>query len=271
MGVDKLMISHNRATLFSFFISLFVWLMSGCSHSQPVQQTCEPWAEISKGEYVLTNNVWGAKGIKPIKQCIAINNQGFEWSWDWKSRQGKKFQGNVLAYPSILYGHKPWNKKSTTPNLPIKISHIKKLDVALKVNQVGSGSHNVLLESWVTSSAVPKPSTRTVEIAIHLSQQNWPGMPGRKVDSVDIDGHSFDVYVDPAIEVPGDDLRWMYLGFVYNGTSGVIESVDMAPFISYLLKKEYVQGEHYLASVELGSELVNGVGKTTVKEFTVQL
>lgn len=258
--------SHNRAILFSS-LSL---LLLGCSHSQPVQQTCEPWAEISKEEYLLTNNVWGAKDIKPIKQCIAVNNEGFEWSWDWKGRKGKKFQGNVLAYPSILYGHKPWSKQSTTPKLPIKVSHIKKLDVSFKVNQTASGSHNLLLESWVTSSAVPKPSTRTVEIAIHLSQQNWPGMPGRKVDRADIDGHSYDVFVDPAIEVPGDDLHWMYLGFVSNGASEPVDDIDMTEFISYSLKKGYVQAEHYLASIELGSELVSGRGKTIVQDFSVQ-
>ena len=250
--------------------------IAGCSSSPIDKQSCKAWAEITTGEYLLTNNVWGAQDYKDIKQCIATKDKGYEWNWQWQGHDG-----NVLAYPSILYGHKPWNKHSTSPRLPVKVDDVKKLTVTFKAKQVGSGSHNLLLESWITSSAVPKPSTRTVELAIHLLQQNWPGMPGKKVDTVFIDNHQFDVYVEPSIDVPGDEYHWLYLGFVYTGVKknqlpsnsnaySELERIDMSAFISYSTKHNYIDTQHYLASIELGSELVSGEGKTRVETFAVE-
>ena len=246
------------------FMSLF-FLVSGCSDLSPNQQNCEPWAEISRGEYLLTNNVWGAKDNPDIQQCIGVNNKGFEWSWDWKGENG-----NVLAYPSILYGHKPWNEQSTTERLPIQVNQLKKLNVIYKATQKGTGSHNLLLEAWLTRTAIPSDTTRTTELAIHLSQQNWPGMPGKKVDTIVVDRRNYDVFFEPSIDVPGDSHHWAYLGFVYTGKPINSGNIDIIKFVNYSKNKEYISQNHYLASIELGSELVSGSGKTRVETFNVK-
>lgn len=251
-------------------------LQIGC-YSHPATQIpststtdyCKPWAELSlsKGEYLLTNNTWGAKGQKDFEQCISINNnqQHFGWRWKWAGNNGQ-----VLAYPSVLFGHKPWNETSTTSRLPLQIKTLEKMQVTYDIVQSGTGSHNVLLESWVTSSAKPQASTRTAEIAIHLSQQNWPGMPGKLIRTVAIDDELYDFYVDPAIEVPDDNLRWPYLGFVYKGHRTTTGTLDLAAFVRFLTQENYLQAGHYLASIELGSELVTGEGEALIKHFNVQ-
>ncbi|MEE9352026.1 MAG: hypothetical protein V3U78_07165 [Thiotrichaceae bacterium] len=235
-----------------------------------IQKNCEPWAEYQSGEYLLTNNIWGFTGDDPYKQCIAISHTEsgqplYSWDWQWQGQQG-----NVLAYPSILYGHKPWNETSTTSKLPIRLDHLKRLKVAYYVKQTASGSHNVLLESWISSTKKPTPSTRVAELAIHLSQQNWPGMPGKLIRSVVIGGEPYDFYIEPQMTVPRDDSQWVYLGFVYTGQKPTVGSVDIAKFISYLLNNGYLATKTYLSSVELGSELISGEGKTQVEAFSVR-
>lgn len=257
--------SLTNIPLVFLLVPVFIFWMTGCSHPSTPQKSCEPWAEISQGEYLITNNVWGAKKANNIKQCISTTGDEIEWTWSWKGRNG-----NVLAYPSILFGHKPWSNQSTTSKLPLKISDIDDFHVFINATQEGTGSHNLLLEAWVTSAAIPTPTTRMVEVAIHLSQQNWPGMPGSKVDTATIDGHLFDIYVDPKIDVPGDDWHWMYLGFVYKGKKSIEGKIDMTAFIDYSKKNKYIQSEHYLSSIELGSELVDGTGKAKVKHFSVK-
>lgn len=250
-----------------------------CSYQPSSAKSCELWAEISKGEYLLTNNVWGAKNQKGFEQCISfdmsqmnkpndsnsITQPTFAWQWKWLGEND-----HVLAYPSLLFGHKPWNETSTTKALPLKIETIDKITVEYDITQMGTGSHNVLLESWVTSSKKPNPATRTAEIAIHLSQQNWPEMPGKLIKTVSIDGELYDFYVDPAIEVPEDDLRWPYLGFVYKGHRVTHGKLDLSAFVHFLMAENYVNPEHYLVSVELGSELIKGEGEAIVKKFSVQ-
>jgi hypothetical protein len=265
---------------------VLVLCVSACGQDRvTVSSTCEPWAEYAIQETILTNNVWGKRDIKDYRQCIHrslyrntqqkklqssdAQHESYGWEWQWPA-----MHDDVKSYPSILFGHKPWRKASTTKDLPIKLADVQSILIDFNVEMSLEGSANLLLESWVTSGVFPSDKTRTREIAIHLAQINWPGMPGKKVDSVIINGKTFDVYIERNMSVYGDKHSWSYLGFVhrdeqFSGAGGLSGKIELTGFLTYLAKNGYVKPDEYLASVELGNEVIYGKGKLEIEQFHV--
>jgi len=242
-------------------------------YTSGAQPLCKAWATISLGEYEISNNIWGKGNIQDYSQCIfgSLKPRSdlpdhFGWLWNWPDAGVR-----VKAYPSILFGRKPWNNYSTTSHLPRKIKKIKQLNVSYKLETTSNGAVNLLLESWITRIAKTTPTDRVAELAIQLYQDNWPGQAGRFIRSVVIDGISFDFYVEKKMRVPGDTHTWVYYGFVHKGKPVLQTKIDMMKFVNYLVNNGYVDQEHYIATVELGNEIDYGKGKTKVEQFSVQV
>ena len=244
-------------------------------HEQPESKPiCTDWAKHTLGKYEITNNVWGKGNIHDYSQCIygALNPQSdlpqrIGWSWNWPNTAE-----GVKAYPSILYGKKPWNDYSTTSRLPRAINQLSYLNVSFEVNSSSNGAVNLLLESWVTKTAKATPGERVGEVAIQLYQKNWPGQAGRFIESVVIDNIAYDFYIEKTMHVHGDKDTWVYYGFVHNGEAVLqVKTLDMMKFINYLVKHGYLNRKHYVASVELGNEIDHGEGRTEIKHFSVQV
>jgi len=234
---------------------------------------CRDWASLTLGSYEINNNVWGKGNMHGYSQCIfsRINvskdtPDSYGWYWNWPVTGD-----GVKAYPSVLYGRKPWNAYSTTSKLPVAIKKLKQLNVSYKVKEEHSGAVNLLLEAWITNNINSKPNDRVGELAIQLYQKNWPGQAGKFVASIKIDNIPYDFYIDKAITVPGDAITWVYYGFVYTGEPILSQKVNMMHFINYLVKHDYLSNKHFVASVELGNEIDHGKGKTVVEQFSVQL
>ena len=234
---------------------------------------CHDWAVISLGKYEINNNVWGKDRISDYKQCIFSNANTdnslpgkFGWNWSWP-----KVNDGVKAYPSVLYGRKPWNNYSTTSKLPRRIDQLRHLLITYQLESQFDGAANLLLESWITKTAQAKPAERTGELAIQLYQKDWPGQAGKFITSVTINAIPFDFYVDEKITAPGDNLTWAYFGFVHKGKIITDASIDIKLFVDYLVRKGYIDRKHYLATVELGNEIDHGKGVTTITHFSVSI
>jgi len=234
---------------------------------------CRDWAVISLGRYEINNNVWGKSNINDYKQCIFGSSDDtsgspgtFGWNWSWP-----KIYDGVKAYPSILYGRKPWNKYSTTSKLPRKIDQLHHVTISYQLETQFSGAVNLLLESWITKTALAKPEERMGELAIQLYQNDWPGQAGKFVTTVTINDIPFEFYVDKKITAPGDNLTWAYYGFVHKGKYITNATLDIMQFVDYLVRKGYVNTNHYLATVELGNEIDHGSGHTTIRHFSVSI
>lgn len=237
-----------------------------------IKPVCGDWATISLGEYEVNNNIWGKGVIKGYTQCIFGVMDLYSglpatagWSWHWpKSDEG------VKAYPSILYGRKPWNKYSTTSQLPRVLDQMQQLLVTYKLQSTTSGAVNLLLESWITTTQKATPKDRTGELAIQLYQKHWPGQAGRFIETVVINDIPFDFYLEEKMRVPDDDHSWAYYGFVHEGKPLLQAKLDIMKFANYLIKKGYVNRHHYIATVELGNEVDYGDGETVIEQFSVQ-
>ena len=238
-----------------------------------IKPVCMDWAKLTVGEYEINNNVWGKRQLHDYSQCVykTANTKGefphdFGWSWDWP----KAFDG-VKAYPSILYGRKPWNAYSTTLDLPRTINQLQHISVSYKLKTQSTGAVNLLLESWITRNGKPGPEDRLGELAIQLYQIKWPGQAGDFIEPVVINGIPFDFYVARKTHAPGDKQRWAYYGFVHKAKTIFQAKIDIMQFVNFLVRKGYVDRKNYIATVELGNEVDYGKGKTEVEHFSVKV
>ena len=236
------------------------------------QHLCDDWTKFKQEQFEIHNNVWGKEKITNYKQCIfsfAKPNsgqiRGFGWDWNWPI-----VNDNVKAYPSILFGRKPWHNYSTSPQLPLRIADISRLQVSFDLESQASGAYNLLLESWIIRDKFATSSDRTGELAIHLYQHNVPGHAGKFIASVNLSGYNFDFYLEPKMTVPEDNHTWVYYGFIHTGKPIQHAAINMGQFIEYLVEHNYVNAQHYIASIELGNEIYDGQGKTQINSFAVE-
>lgn len=230
---------------------------------------CKDWAVLEQKKLHLQNNIWGKNAEDQHTQCIAQHPEklgSFRWLWDWETETF-----GVKAYPSILYGHKPWAKHSTSSSLPKRLTELSHAVVDFKIDTKANGRANILLEAWLTDDADPQAYDRTSELAIHLMQQNWPGQGGEYVETITISGYTFNVYLNHEMKVPRDPHTWSYLSFVKQGTPLLHGSLDLRLFIDYLLRKRFIVDSEYLVSIELGNEIDQGAGQTEVDYFHVNI
>ena len=122
------------------------------------------------------------------------------WSWQWP-----RGNGEVKAYPEVVFGHKPWLATSTTNSLPRRISAINAFSVACRVNMRARGRYNLAFDIWVTNSARPTPSAITHEIMIWVGDRAraWEPSPGNRVKGVTIGDAAYDLYIRPRAESTG--------------------------------------------------------------------
>lgn len=233
--------------------------------------SCDDWSSFRYQKIKVVNNVWGKtpEQEQRYSQCVhqsKLNPQSVAWSWSWPVEKV-----GVKAYPSVIYGKKPWYDYSTTDELPIQLAALDELIVDLEFESQHTGSVNLLLEAWLTDDADPKPYDRTSEIAVHLYQQNWPGQGGEYVETVNIEGDDYAVYLNHKMQVYQDPHVWSYISFVNHGNPIKKKTLNFKKFLDYALEKRMIINSEYLASLELGNEIDKGSGHSVVRKFNVQV
>jgi hypothetical protein len=236
--------------------------------SSTITMKCDDEALIDRGDYRAQNNTWGKGKLSGWSQCIGIGMEADgtlvgRWTWDWLNSGS-----NVKAYPEIIFGQKP-GSATTSKALPIKISDVGIATISYDVSSTYTGSGNVAFDLWLTDT--PNPSTWGVppithEIMIWLDSHGGMHPGGTQIEQVSIDGFAYNVYVGENI---GDG--WRYIAFGNIKSQLGVGTLDLGSFLSYIREKNLVKGDEYLASIELGNEVIGGVGETIVKRYTVSV
>lgn len=227
---------------------------------------CTDWHRHSVGSYQVENNVWNKGNIDSYQQCVFINqaDHGIDagWGWNWP---GVRF--NVVAYPNVTYGKNPW-LNTTSPELPLRIDEIDCLEAEFRAEQYGRGKGNLAIDLWITDSASAEPSNITREIMIWLSREGFRPA-GSRVDTVVIDGHEIGLWKKEDHK-PSEGPSWTFVAFVYRSdlTEGAINFVE---FLDHLVDNGHMSPDEYLASIQLGNEIVSGHGVTLVKDFEIRI
>ncbi len=240
-----------------------------------VQASCADWEEWVHQDFIYQNNVWGKGDITEYVQCILRRgpdgNEQYGWRWQWP-----RGTGNVKAYPEVIYGHKPWHASSTTASLPVRIASISKLSVHYALEMTAQGTYNLAFDIWVTSTNPPTPETITHEIMIWMDQTFQPQAQEFRVGQVAIDDVTYDLYIRPHFDpAPGTDhglaaKKPYYIAFVSQVAqySGV---VNVEKILGYLVQHGHIPSDHYMASLELGNEIIAGTGEAWLNRFQIEM
>lgn len=237
------------------------------------QRWCQPWAEISYGDYVLQNNTWNDSDVfyDTWSQCIEVTGGpgGYvaKWDYNWLDRtEGNEY--SVKSYPQVYYGRKTRNTASGTPEklgLPVMINNIPEYKVRYKYSETGNAERNVALESFFHTSCEAEEWNKHFEMMVWV---NVPATktPGKLVDEAIIDGKEWLVYTNPA-------LSWGYVAFVektpsYQGTLNWKRFVEWTRDVGPS-KGVWSIGNTCMGAIEIGTETFWGTGTFTLHEFSV--
>ncbi|MEM4717336.1 MAG: hypothetical protein QXE81_01070 [Desulfurococcaceae archaeon] len=177
---------------------------------------------------------------------------------------------NVIAYPEIYYGLKPWTPgikplMRGTLELPMKLSDLPTLYILVDYVVVESTSpYNVALDMWLLRDQYSRtPREGDVEVMIWLHRDGYDhylNPPGRKIGSLKtpilIDGKLkevvFDVWIQERI-----GNGWTYVAFVLNHSNSKAEiGLDITSLLNRAIENLRLRGEDlYIFSIEFGFEL----------------
>jgi hypothetical protein len=242
--------------------------MTASSAISVIPMNCDDQGGAVKGVYRAENNTWGKGDLSGWSQCIGLgNNPGgtlvARWTWDWLDSGT-----NVKAYPEVIFGQKPGSSTSS-PDMPEKINNVDELMITYDITSSHTGSGNTAFDIWLTNTQNPlkwgaPPITH--EIMIWLDRYGGLAPGGSWVERVDIDGMTYSVYKG---ENYGDG--WTYIAFVAKTFQPGAGTLNLRSFLSYLRDKGFVTGDEYIASIELGNEVVSGTGETMLNQYSVSI
>lgn len=235
----------------------------------PVTLT-EDFATATFGRVTLTNNTWGVgtwgfddwvNGVD-YRQTVTydpgapLRNLRIEWSY------GANPEGNILAYPSLTLGYKPWAEFGSK-FLVGRIDELRELAIDAEVSIGGqTGGFNVSYDLWLTDTPAGTAESITAEVMVwtHPGELDWRGLePSHRYSG---QGFTASVYHIPGMTA-GTNLEWDYLAVVIDG--GRLDgSVDIAAILRYLVRQGLIEADDYLSSVELGPEIARGSGSMTL-------
>jgi hypothetical protein len=125
-----------------------------------------------------------------------------------------------------------------------------------------TGKWNVAFEMWLTRDPAPAEQNITDEVMIWVARNDL--MPGPLVyDKVTFDGVAYTVHVAPGHgdASGGSAATWKYIAFVTREPQ-LSGTLNMSHFLDYLVEKQVIEPDRYIASLELGTEIESGKGNS---------
>ncbi len=227
--------------------------------------------QVTYDRVTLLNNTWGVytwghtDWVKGVDYAQSINYdpatplRDVRMTWDYSAKP----DGNVLGYPEVFVGYKPWNEGSTF--MVDQVSDLRELTFTSNIDIRGqTNGFNVAYDLWFTDTPAGGPETITSEMMVWLHQGSFTpaGVPVSRYVGDDV---SATIWFEEAI-TSGPDKRPSYIAFVVDG--GQLDgSIDMAAMLRHLVSIGLIDGDDYLTGVELGPELVRGVGSMTLNSL----
>jgi hypothetical protein len=237
-----------------------------------VTRECGTYAPLERGSLQLLNNVFAREQAPgPWEQCLVRREldgkEQLGWTWAWPG-----FLLSSYGFPELIFGWKPWSERSTDARLPVRVADVQRLDVQYAVQTEGSGKHSLALAAWLTDSGkvASNPLAIRTEVVVWLDHVEGLAPAGQHIESTSVNGQRYELWHEPNHGDRGNGSGWdlYYFQAAERRRSG---TVQLLPFLEHLRQAGRVQAEHFVASVELGNELMGGAGTTWAEEFLVSL
>lgn len=220
------------------------------------------------GWYVI-NNAWGTSGlVKGVDYTIdssfdradATAGTVFNWTMPYTTESGSR----IMAYPEVAFGVPPMGAHLSNPGdkaavFPVAIDSLTALTIDFDVSFSGNvAGFNVAFDIWLTNVPNGGRDTITNEIMIWVHKGEVNGW-GPVIGTYEEDGITFQIHhkgTYTALIADRDVPQGQF---------------DFTAMIARLKQLGIVGEGEYLASIELGAEVVSGVGSLTINnlDFTV--
>jgi Ca2+-binding RTX toxin-like protein len=232
------------------------------------------WQKSVSGDYIVVNNVWGKswrQNGQDYTQSITIDDTSdltsgihMAWNW-WNVDAGSK---DVLAYPEISVGYKPFGGEGTS-SLSARIQDVKAFDLSYDLAIGGNETQrfNVSYDLWLTD--VPLGDKYSVDKEIMVWTHK--GGPGTSLDPAHIVGQ----YVQQGITfdiVTYDNFTdgqavWDYIAFVPQ-TDTLKGTIDMRDILTELIQRGLISEADFVTGYELGAEITGGSGTLDINHIS---
>ncbi|HOT90127.1 MAG TPA: hypothetical protein PLJ78_02080 [Anaerolineae bacterium] len=230
---------------------------------------CADYERIQIGEYILNNNVWNKRDRTDYTQCVFAQGKTppttMGWRWNWPGTGSE-----IQAYPEVMFGDSPWDTERPTGGFPLPVSD-RDLLVTYTAAITATGKWNVAFDLWLTDDPSPAAQNITDEVMIWVDASNL--MPGPQVyDIVAFDGITYTVHIAPGHgdASGGSSATWTYIAFKTRKPL-LSATLNIGHFLGYLLEKQVIGKERYLASLEFGTELASGQGELVLSQYEISL
>ena len=213
------------------------------------------------GDGCVQNNAWGFAGDDPPQSASTPPNDDLGWQWDWPQGDGHD-ASQVVAYPEIIHGKKPFLDRSTLSTLPAPLSAIERIRIAYVTQTRAKGCYNAAFELWLVNDVQARPEHIQAELMVWVAK--------RGLEPAGDCVATFETPYGKADLFETQMQHWRYYAFVLREEmpAGVI---DLMFFVRELIARKKLDGSELIASVEFGNEIAFGKGRTTIEKYSVSI
>jgi Ca2+-binding RTX toxin-like protein len=223
--------------------------------------------EVTQGVFRLNNNTWGVGDRingTDFTQTISYDPADLtrDVQMDWAHDDNP--DGNILAYPEIAFGFKPWSQDG--PDFMVtKVSDLRELEITTDIDISGqTGGFNVAYDLWLTGTPKGGAGDITTEVMVWTHKGDF-GAGDKSVATYTTADYTAQVYTTDGF-TSGDIATWRYVAVVIDGDR-LDGTIDMDAILRFLVQKGLVSGDDYLTGVELGAEVQKGSGSMDINSL----
>ncbi|WP_417068855.1 GH12 family glycosyl hydrolase domain-containing protein [Niveibacterium terrae] len=226
-------------------------------------------------DYLLENNTWNKGTVTGYTSCMTMKagvapGVSPSWRWSWPLSGGDA----VRDYPEVIFGQKPWYASSTTGALPRVVNTLASVTARFgaQLEHSSDGGGNFAFDIWLTTSKsiAPGGSYLPLHTELMILLDNWGSYQpaGSKIAEVTIDGVVWELYHATAGWGPSP---WSYVNYLPKTRLTSPYQVNIHHFLADLSARGLITGKEWLASVELGTEILAGSGSASLQNYSVQV
>lgn len=216
----------------------------------------------------IETNMWRPLGNPSTAVCVFYDDAGLPspsapWGFEWNITGSG---GNVIAFPNIGFGQKPWREMGVSTAAAPILSRDIQLSYAYSLEDI-VGVHNVTASAWITSGDVSTASDVVAEVMIWTERTGSIVPSGEAIEAgISIGGRTYTLWRDTTMSSGSN--TWVYYAFVPEGTfrSGTL---PIRSFLEHLEDAGHLVASQHLVSVDFGAEVVSGTGVMTVTQASV--
>ena len=232
----------------------------------------DDWNEYSRGDYRVVNNVWNKGDLvngQDYTQSVRFNTTDLSrdvlFRWDWPRID------EVIAYPEIVVGYKPWDRDSGTNNLTTRISTLDTFKVGVDYDISGqTGQFNVAFDLWLTEKRHAGPASITTELMIWTHDGNLTPA-GEKVGMYRHGDFRAEIWVaeDFTDSSGASNATWRYIAL--RAVDEIrTDRIDIARILDVLVKRDLVDELDFVNGYEFGAEITGGKGMLNIHSLRHQ-